>query len=66
MCSSDLVLYRVGKVVEAAPKDEKEAKAAVTRLESLAGGEQFAAYTASLRARAKVEVNKANLEKKLQ
>jgi peptidyl-prolyl cis-trans isomerase D len=60
------VLYRVGKVIEAAAKDEKEAKAALGRIESQAGGDQFAAYVASLRARAKVEVNKANLEKKQQ
>ncbi len=60
------VLYRVGKVIEATPKDEKEAKAAAARLESQAGGEQFAAYTASLRSRAKVEINKANLDKKAQ
>ena len=60
------VFYRVGKVIEAAPKDEKDAKASVARLENQAGGEQFAAYTASLRSRAKVEVNKANLEKKVQ
>jgi peptidyl-prolyl cis-trans isomerase D len=61
------VLYRVGKVIEAAPpKDETEARKTVARLESQAGGEQFAAYTASLRSRAKVEINKANLEKKAQ
>ena len=60
------VLYRVGKVIDAAPKDEKDAKAAVARLESQAGGEQFAVYTASLRSRAKVEINKANLDKKVQ
>jgi peptidyl-prolyl cis-trans isomerase D len=60
------VLYRVGKVIEAAPKDEKDAKASIARLENLAGGEQFATYTASLRSRAKVEVNKANLDKKQQ
>ena len=58
------VLYRVGRVVEAAPKDEKDVKASIARLEGQAGGEQFSAYTASLRSRAKVEVNKANLEKK--
>ena len=58
------VLYRVGKVIDGTPKDEKEAKAAFARLETQTGGEQFAAYTASLRSRAKVEINKANLEKK--
>ncbi|MCX7160891.1 MAG: SurA N-terminal domain-containing protein [Proteobacteria bacterium] len=58
------VIYRVGKVIESPAKGEKDAKAAVARIESQVGGEQFAAYVASLRARAKVEVNKANLEKK--
>ena len=60
------VIYRVGKVIESPAKGEKDAKAAVARIESQVGGEQFAAYVASLRARAKVEVNKANLEKKAQ
>jgi peptidyl-prolyl cis-trans isomerase D len=60
------VIYRVGKVIEAAAKNEKDAKAAVARIESQAGGEQFAAYVAGLRARAKVEINKGNLEKKQQ
>ncbi len=60
------VIYRVGKVIDAPAKSEKDAKAAVARIESQVGGEQFAAYVASLRARAKVEVNKANLEKKQQ
>ncbi|CAN0241824.1 unnamed protein product [Phaeothamnion confervicola] len=60
------VLYRVGKVIDAPAKEEKDAKAALARIESQAGGEQFAAYVASLRAKAKVEVNKANLDKKQQ
>ena len=60
------VLYRVAKVIEAPSKDDKEAKASIAKLESQAGGDQFAAYTASLRSRAKVEVNKANLDKKQQ
>lgn len=60
------VLYRVGKVIDAPAKNEKDAKAALARVESQVGAEQFAAYVASLRARAKVEVNKANLEKKAQ
>ncbi len=58
------VLYRVGKVIDAPARNERDAKAVVARIESQAGEEQFAAYVASLRARAKVEVNKANLEKK--
>ena len=51
-------------MIETAAKDEKDAKASTARVESQAGGDQFAAYTASLRSRAKVEVNKANLDKK--
>ena len=58
------VLYRVARVIEAPPKVEQDAKAALSRLEGQAGGEQFAAYAASLRSRAKIEVNKDNLEKK--
>lgn len=60
------VIYRVGKVIDAPVRDEKDAKAALARIESQVGGEQFAAYVSSLRAKAKVEVNKANLEKKQQ
>jgi len=57
------VVYRVARVIEAPPKPE-DAKAAHARFETQAGNEQFSAYTASLRSRAKVEINKANLEKK--
>jgi peptidyl-prolyl cis-trans isomerase D len=57
------VLYRVGKVIEA-PVGEEKGKDSIARLESQVGGEQFTAYTAALRSRAKVEINKANLDKK--
>ncbi len=60
------VIYRLVRVIDAPVKDEKEAKSAVARLEGQAGNEQFSAYTASLRSRAKVEVNKTNLDKKQQ
>jgi peptidyl-prolyl cis-trans isomerase D len=60
------VVYRVTRVIEAPAKPEADAKAALARLESRVGGEQFSAYAASLRSRAKVEINKANLEKKQQ
>ncbi len=59
-------LYRVAKVIEVAPKSEAEKKSAMGQLDSQAGAEQFAAYIASLRARAKVEVNKENLGNKPQ
>lgn len=57
-------IYRVARVIEAPPKPEADAKAVTARLETQVGGEQFAAYAASLRSRAKIEINKANLEKK--
>jgi hypothetical protein len=59
-------LYRVGKIIDAPANDDKDGKSSVARLETQTGSEQFSAYTASLRARAKVEVNKANLDKKQQ
>jgi peptidyl-prolyl cis-trans isomerase D len=58
------MLYRVGKVIDAPAADDKDGKAAVARLETQTGSEQFSAFTASARSRAKVEVNKANLDKK--
>ena len=58
------VVYRVTRVTDAPQKPPEEAKAEYARLESQVGNEQFSAYTASLRSRAKIEINKANLEKK--
>jgi len=63
---SGYALYRVTKVIPAEAKSEADARAASARLEGQAGSEQFAAYISSQRARAKVEINKANLEKKQQ
>lgn len=60
------VLYRVTRVIPAPPKADADAKAELARQESQVGGDQFMAYAASLRSRAKVEVNKANLDKKQQ
>lgn len=57
-------LYRVTKVIAADPASEADAKATAARLEGEAGAAQFAAYVASKRAAAKIEINKANLEKK--
>ena len=57
-------LYRVNKIVAAAAKSEAEKKTSMERRDVQVGAEQFAAYMASLRSRAKIELNKANLEKK--
>lgn len=59
-------LYRVTRLVEPAAKSEAEKKAAIGQLESQAGAEQFSAYIADLRSRAKIEINQASLEKKAQ
>ncbi len=59
-------LYRIGRIVESASGSEAEKKSAVSQLENQTGAEQFAAYIADLRSRAKVEINQANLEKKVQ
>lgn len=59
-------LYRISRIVESAPGSEAEKKSAFSQLENQTGAEQFAAYIADLRSRAKVEINQANLEKKVQ
>jgi len=58
------MLYKVGRLLETEPKPEAQKKADLARAAQNAGAEQLEAYVASLRARATVEVNKANLEKK--
>jgi hypothetical protein len=58
------MLYKVGRLLEIEPKPEAQKKADLARAAQNAGAEQLEAYVASLRARATVEVNKANLEKK--
>jgi len=58
------ILYRVGRLLEPEPKPEAQKVADAARAAQQAGAEQLDAYVASLRARARVEVNKANLEKK--
>jgi peptidyl-prolyl cis-trans isomerase D len=57
-------IFRVTKVTagEAGPADQNAANLA--RLDRQAGAEQLDAYLASLRARAKIEIMKANLEQK--
>ena len=56
------VLYRVTRVLPAEVKPD-ERKADFAALDQQAGGEQLDAYVASLRAGAKIEFVKANLEK---
>ena len=57
------MLYRVTKVIESAP-DPQSVAAAAERQARAAGAQQFEAYVASLRSRAKISVNAANMEKK--
>lgn len=57
-------IYRVLRVLPSEPRDDRQKAAAFANANGLAGAEQFDAWLASLRARAKVEINKANLEKK--
>jgi peptidyl-prolyl cis-trans isomerase D len=57
-------LYRVAKLIEAEPKTDAAKAEALARYERQSGNEQLESYIAGLRARAKVEVNQANLEKK--
>jgi peptidyl-prolyl cis-trans isomerase D len=57
------VLYRIAKVIPAAPKEGPKAAETLARFERQAGSEQLDAYVAGLRARGKIELNRANLEK---
>ena len=58
------VLYRVARVLDPEGKTAEQLKADQAHAERAAGTEQFSAYVAALRARTKVEINKANLERK--
>jgi peptidyl-prolyl cis-trans isomerase D len=58
------VIYRVSKVIPAAAKTDEQARESQARYNQQAGSEQFDAYLLSLRAKAKVEIQKANLEQK--
>jgi len=58
------MLYKVVRALEADPKTEQQKAADQARAAQQAAAEQLDAYVASLRARADIEVNKANLEKK--
>ena len=58
------MLYKVGRLLEPESRPEAQKTADAARAAQQAGAEQLDAYVASLRARARVEVNRANLEKK--
>ena len=57
-------LYRISRVIDAPPADEAREKGLQEQLARQAAQQDYAAYLASLRATAKIEINKANLEKK--
>jgi peptidyl-prolyl cis-trans isomerase D len=57
-------IYRVSKVIAGETKAGALGAEETAMVDRQAGAEQLDAYVASLRARAKVEINRANLEKK--
>jgi peptidyl-prolyl cis-trans isomerase D len=57
-------IYRISKVVPGEFKAGEQSAADLAAVDRQAGAEQVDAYIASLRARAKVEINRTNLEKK--
>ena len=57
-------LYRISRVIDAPPLDAAREKSLRDQLSRQAAQQDYAAYLASLRAGAKIEINKANLEKK--
>ncbi len=57
-------VYRITKLIPAEAKAGPQNDELAARIDRQAGAEQFEAYVASLRARASVEIRKANLERK--
>jgi len=57
-------LYRIARIAPADPLPEAQKSADVQRLQAQLGASELDSYVASLRARAKVEINRANLERK--
>ncbi|MBE0615297.1 MAG: SurA N-terminal domain-containing protein [Burkholderiales bacterium] len=57
-------LYRISRVIDAPPPDAAHRKEIQAQLERQAAQEGSAAYIESLRAAAKIEINRSNLEKK--
>lgn len=62
--SEGYMLYKVVRALEPEPKNEQQKAADQARAAQQAAADQLDAYIASLRARASIEVNKANLERK--
>ncbi len=57
-------MYKISRVVDAPPAEAARAKEMQEQLARQAAQEDSAAYIASLKAAAKIEINRANLEKK--
>jgi peptidyl-prolyl cis-trans isomerase D len=57
-------IFRVAKVISAEPKTGPQAAELQARFDRQIGAAQLDAYVASLRARAKIEINPANTERK--
>ena len=57
-------LYRISRVIDAPPADEAREKSLQEQLARQAAQQDYTAYVAGLRAAAKIQINKANLEKK--
>jgi peptidyl-prolyl cis-trans isomerase D len=62
MGDSGYLILRISKVVEPQPSADDD-KQRAARLEATLGGAEFEAYVASLKGRASISVNSANLEK---
>ena len=58
------MLYKVVRALDPEPKNDQQKAADQARAAQQAAAEQLDAYIASLRARASIEINKGNLEKK--
>jgi len=58
------VIYRVSKVVPGEFKAGEQSSREIAAIDQQSGAEQVDAYVASLRSRAKIQINQANLEKK--
>lgn len=57
-------IYRISKVVEPAKKTDAQHTSDLSRIEAIEGAAEYAAYVASLRKSAEVEINEKNLERK--
>ena len=57
-------IYRISRVIDAPPADAAREKGVQEQLARQAAQQDYTAYLANLRAGSKIEINKANLEKK--